>query len=416
MGAVLIVAALSAQAATASGSTVPTSTDASAPQIHTGATSYVDLEGGVGYSSNPQLSVVNDEGSAFGRVSIHAVHSRVSARSTTVLSGYAEDVSYTNHHGSQQSVSLYGRHDTAVSEHVRLFGDVNASYQEGGQLDTRILGIPFVPPLPGGTVTPPILIPPSGDFLSVTGREYSLGAHGGGTFALGQHDSLSISSGVDHVVFHSAFSNSNYTTIPVSLAYDRVLNARTTVGARVVAQDTEYNGPANFRVITPQLTGRLLLAERLTFSGAIGVSFARVDDGLTVRHTTGLAAEANLCGQGETSFFCARVAADEETATTAGPARTISGGVDFTQRLDADQSIQFSLGATHYSTPTSVIVGRNFSSANYYHAATGYTRRLGTRLFGGVNLAARKLTQNGPDPKTDLNASLFIRYRFGDVQ
>ena len=27
-----------------------------------------------------------------------------------------------------------------------------------------------------------------------------------------------------------------------------------------------------------------------------------------------------------------------------------------------------------------------------------------------------KLTQNGPDPKADLSASLFIRYRFGDVQ
>jgi hypothetical protein len=293
---------------------------------------------------------------------------------------------------------------------------VSASYQEGGQLDTRILDVPLVPPLPGGTVTPPILVVPGGDFLSVTGREYSIGAHGGGTFTLSQRDSMSVSSGVDHIVFHSPLSNTSYTTIPVSLAYDRTLSARTTVGARVVAQDTEYDGPASFRVITPQLTARLLLAERLTLDGAFGVSFARVDDGLTERHTTGLSAEANLCGQGESSVFCAHFAADEQTATTAGPARSISAGVDFTQRLDADQSIQFSLSGTHYSTPTSVVAGRTFSSANYYRAATAYTRRIGGRLFGGVNLAARKLTQNGPDPKTDLNASLFVRYRFGDVQ
>jgi hypothetical protein len=414
MGALLIVATFAAQAAAASAS--PASTDATAPTIHPGQTSYVDLEGGVGYSTNPQLAIINDQSSAYGRVALHAVHSRVSARSTTVLSGYAENVSYTNHQGSQQSLNLYARHDTAVSEHTRLFGDVSASYQEGGQLDTRILGVPLVPPLPGGTVTPPILILPGGDFLSVTGREYSLAAHGGGTFTLGPRDSLSISSGVEHVVFHSALSNTAYTMIPVSVAYDRTLSARTTVGARLVAQDTEYNGPANFHVITPQLTGRMLLAERLTFSGAIGVSFARIDNGLIVRRTTGLAGEANLCGQGETSFFCARVAADEQTATTAGPARSLSAGVDFTRRLDADQTIQFSLGATRYSTPTSVVVGRNFSSADYFRGATAYTRRLGTRLFGGINLAARKLTQNGPDPKTDLNASLFIRYRLGDVQ
>jgi len=194
------------------------------------------------------------------------------------------------------------------------------------------------------------------------------------------------------------------------------LSARTTVGARVVAQDTEYDGPASFRMITPQLTGRTVLAERITLDGAIGVSFARIDNGLTTRHSTGLSASAELCGQGESNSFCAHFAADEQAATTAGPARSLGAGVDYTQRLDADQTIQFSLGATHYSAPTSVVTGRTFSSSTFYHAVGSYSRRLATRLFGGVNLAARKLTQNGPDPKTDLNGSLFIRYRFGDAQ
>ena len=63
-----------------------------------------------------------------------------------------------------------------------------------------------------------------------------------------------------------------------------------------------------------------------------------------------------------------------------------------------------------------MVVAQTFSSASYYRAAASYTRKFGLRLYGGVNLAARKLTQNGPDPKTDLNASLFIRYRLGDVQ
>ena len=79
--------------------------------------------------------------------------------------------------------------------------------------------------------------------------------------------------------------------------------------------------------------------------------------GCTIRHSTGLSAQANLCGHGETSFFCARFSADEQTATTAGPARSIGGGIDYSKRLDADQSISFSLGVTHYSTPISVLVG-----------------------------------------------------------
>jgi hypothetical protein len=416
MSALLIAAAL-AQVGTAAGSTPPASADATAPQVHTGKTTYIDLEAGAGYSSNPNLSIVNDQGSAFGRVSLHAVHSRVSDRSTTLLSAYAEDVSYTNHHGSQQSVSVVGRHDAAVSEHTRLFIDGSAAYQEGGQLYTQVLGLPILPPsIPGGTVIPPILIPPTGDFLSITGRTYSFAGHGGATFALGARDSLSLTSGVEHVTFHSGSTSTSYTRIPGSIAYDRQLNARTTVGARVTAEDTEYNGPAHFRVITPQLTARTLLSPRISLDGAIGVSFARIDDGVRTRNTTGLSAQANLCGQGETSYFCAHFSADEQTATTAGPARSISGGIDYTKRLDADQSISFSLGVTHYSTPLSVIIGRAFSSSTYAHAAASYSRRFAPRLFGGVNLAARKLTQNGPDPKTDFNGSLFIRYRFGDIQ
>jgi hypothetical protein len=415
MSALLIAAAL-AQVGTAAGSTPATPSDA-AGQAHAGKSTYIDLEGGVGYSSNPNLSIVNDQGSAFGRVSLHAVHSRVSALSTTLLSAYAENVSYTNHLGSQQSVSVIGRHETAVSEHTRLFIDGSASYQEGGQLDTRVLGLPILPPpVPGGTVTPPILILPSGDFLSVTGRTYTFAGHGGATFALGPRDSLSLTGGAEHVTFRSGSTSTSYTRIPGSIAYDRQLSARTTVGARVTAEDTEYNGPAHFRAITPQVTARTLLSPTVSLDGAIGVSFAHVDDGVTVRNTTGLSAQANLCGQGETSFFCARFSADEQTATTAGPARSISGGIDYTKRLDADQSISLELGVTHYSAPLSVVTGRTFSSSTYEHAAASYSRRFAPRLFGGVNLAARKLTQNGPDPKTDFNGSLFIRYRFGDIQ
>lgn len=416
MEALVIIAALAAQATTQSGSAAPSSTVDSADRRQAGATTYVDLEGGLGYSTNPQLSVVDDRGSAFGRVSVHAVHSRVSERSTTLLSGFAENTSYFTNHGSQQSVNLYGRHETAINEHTRLFGDVNATYQENGSLDTRVLGIPFVPPPPGGSVTPPILIPPSGDFLSVTGRTYSIGGHVGGSFALSPRDSMTLTSGAEHTVFRSGAIRTAYTSIPASLEYSRTLTERTKVGARLLVQDTEYDGPANFRVITPQLTMSTLLAPRISLNGAAGVSFARSDDGHVVRHSTGVTGNVSVCGEGEANYICATVAADQEAATTAGPARSFSANVDYSQRLDANQSIQFSLGATHYSTPISVLSGLPFSSSTYLHAAASYSRRISTRLFGGVNVAARKLTRNGPDAKTDLNASLFIRYRFGDVQ
>jgi hypothetical protein len=154
----------------------------------------------------------------------------------------------------------------------------------------------------------------------------------------------------------------------------------------------------------------------VSLNGAIGVSFARVDNGLIRRNTTGVAANVALCSTTESGQLCGHASVDQESATVAGPAKSISAGVDYSRKLNADSTVAFSLSAYRYSSPLSVVSGQLFSHATYFRAAGEYSRRIGQRWFGGVDLAARKLTQAGPDPKTDFSASLFIRYRFGDVQ
>ena len=389
-------------------------TSAEGPKV--GKSAYLDVEAGVGYATNPQLSFTSGNGRAFGRVSAHAVYTRVSERTTTVLSGYAQNLTYTSRYGSQQSLSVDARHDAAVNERLRLFADASAAYDEGGQLDTRILSVPDVPPPPGSSGTPPQLLLPGSDFLSVTGKYYRFAAHGGGSLALSALDSLNFSAGLERSVFRSRLQDSDYWSIPASIGYDRQISPRTHVGARVGFENTNYNGPASFSTVTPQATLRLLLSERLTFDAAAGVSFARVDDGTRTHHSTGADAQASLCQRGESSSFCARGGISQQTATTAGPAKSIFVGVDYSRRLDADSTIQFSLDASHYSAPISVITGSTFSRSNYYRAAADYTRKLGGRLFAGVNVSARKRTQTGSDPDADFSGSLFIRYRFGDAQ
>lgn len=421
MSALSILAAAAAAQAAAQTGTPTTTPSATAPtaasgtQRTPGESDYLDLEGGLGYSTNPLLKVGSGLGRAFGRVSLHAVHSRVSERSTTLISAYAQNVSYFGRYGSQQSLEADARHDTAVSEHTRIFVDASGSFDKGGQLDTQIIGLPLVPPPPGSPGTPPVLLPIGSDILSITGRVYRVAAHAGAAFAISPRDSLTVSSGAEYVAFRGA-QRSDYTTIPVSLAYDRKVSPQTTVGARIVFQDTNYNGPADTRVITPQATASVHLSDRLTFDGAVGVSFARVNDGVRTTNSTGFAGEADLCLNAEKSNLCARLSANEETPTVAGPARSVSATVDYSRRLSADSSFDLSAGIDHYSAPVSVITGRTFSSATYYRAAADYNRRISGRWFAGVNLAARKLAESGPDPDADLSASLFIRYRFGDVR
>jgi hypothetical protein len=416
MGALLIISALAAQVSTAAPSPAPPATATPASDNSTmGASTYVDLEAGAGYGTNPNLRFGDNTGSGFGRISANAVHTRISARTTTVFSAFAQEILYTSHYSSGLSLDLNARHSARVSEKLQLFGDVDFAYDKGGQLDTRILGVPNVPLAPG-SVLPPELLVPGGDFLSVTGRQYRASAHLGGQVALSARDYLTASAGIEHSVFKGAGLETRYTTIPLSLGYDRQISTRTTIGARLSATRTDYDGPGTVWVVTPQATIQTALSDRLTFTGALGVSYSSIDDGLTTRHSTGVAADAALCSRGDRDQFCARAAINQEQATAAGPARNMSVGVDYSRRLDADQTIRFSLDGSRYSSPTSFITGQTFSTATYGRAAADYTRRLGDRWFAGATVAARKLTERGPDPRADLSGSLFIRYRLGDLR
>lgn len=413
MSALIFITVLAAQAATQPAAPEPAVADASR-KSHLGSSTFVDLEAGAGYSTNPNFEFGDNTGGGFGRLSVHGVHTRVSERTTTVLSAFAQDTFYTRRYGSQESLDLNAQHDARVSEKVRVFGDLDFAYDKGGQLDTRVLALPELP-LPPGVIQPPILISPS-DFLSVTGRHYIASGHLGTQLSLSSREFLSATTGVEHVVYKSGSFRTHYTTIPVSLGYDRQISTRTTVGARVSAQFTDYDGPTNVRVVTPELTVQTMLTERMSFVGSLGVSFSSVDDGIRTRHSTGLAGSGSLCSQGEMDHFCAHASLNQQATTVAGPARTVSAGVDYSRRLDADQSIQFSLTGSRYSAPTSLVSSQTFSHSTYVRGAAEYTRRFGGRLFGGANVAARRISQEGPDPKSDVSGSLFIRYRLGDVR
>ena len=52
---------------------------------------------------------------------------------------------------------------------------------------------------------------------------------------------------------------------------------------------------------------------------------------------------------------------------------------------------------------------------DFWPGVVGYDRKLCQRWAAGVNGGVRKLFQDGPDPKLDLNASIYVRYRLGDL-
>ena len=382
-----------------------------------GASTYVDVEGGVGYSTNPYLSLVGGGGRAFVRASVHAVHTRHTARSSTSLSAYGEDTSYLGGYGSQKLLSLNLHHDAAATEKLRLFADFTGSLDQSGQLGTRFISVgPFIDPVAAGLPLP-TLPDTQTAFLVANGRTYRLDGQVGAQLALSAVEALSIRVGIDHVVPRGTLFNNSYNSYLASIAYDRRLNARTSVGGVVTVQSTDYKDRGPVTVVTPQATAHLALSDRTDLSGAIGVSLATVKNGGLAQRSTGLALSGSLCHRGESNQLCAIIARDQQTATIGGPATVTSASLNYSQRLDARQTFQLTASASRYSqpfngSPATSIVGRS----SYLSGGAAYTRQLGSRLFSGANISVRKLFRDGATGKADLSLSLFLRLRLGDRQ
>lgn len=414
----LAVAAAIAVQSIAPQATVPTPAavpDDGTPVAHLGNSTYLDLEAGAGYGTNPQLRILDSQGEAFGRASAHFVHTRKTVRTTTILSAYGENITYTGNGSSQQLLSLTAHHDAQVREHLKVFGDLSASLNNGGQLGNRFVSVPdsgfAVGPIVGPTIPAPDIT-----FLSINDRQYRVSGQLGLLAQLNARDTLTVSGSAEYGFSRGGF-RSHYTDLSGLLGYERRLNERWTVGARLGVEQASYSNSADSTIFTPQVTAHYQVSERWNVFGAVGASIANVRFNGISDNSTGLALDAGLCHQGESSNLCGHISRSQQRATTIGPVKLLSFDLDYSRKLDAKQSIQLSAGVSRSSsTAESFALTVPFTNVTYVRAAAAYTRALNPRLSGGVNVGARKFTQAGPDPKTDVSGFIFLRYRLGDLQ
>lgn len=380
-----------------------------------GASTFLDFEGSAGYSTNPQLQS-DKQSQAFGRVSVYAAHARQGARSSTVFSLYGENTSYSGRTGSQQLLRATASHEAAVNEKLRLFGNVGASLDRGGQLGTRLIGAPNAP-VPGTPDAIPTFPGDFDDLVLIGGRTYRLNGQAGAQITLSPRDSMTIRAGAEHAIFRGRLSNNDFTSLSGSGGYNRQLSERSSAGLLVGVKHSDYSDGRTAQEINPQVSGRLQIAERLDLRGAAGVSFAQNDDGQDSQRSVGLTFNGSICGRSEFNTFCAQVARDHQNDSIVGPSKSLSFDANVSHRIDQKQSIQLSAGASRQSSGFDLQTGQTVTGRQTYFRASGaYTRSIGQRWFTGLNVAARALQRNGPDPKPDLAASLFVRWRVGDLR
>jgi hypothetical protein len=379
---------------------------------------FVDLSASVGYSTNAGLSIPSRP-SAFGRVSASGYHSSYSERGSTSITGYIENTTYTTGYGSSQIWSLSAAADRAMSPTVTVFGRLDFSGDFAGQLSNRLISVPGEPPVvdPNNPLPP---TPTNPDLLGFNGRQYRLSGSGGASIRTGLRGSLSVSAGIQRLIFTGNNNSDDYNTYFGTVGYNHQLSERTSVGALLSVQRQDFTGDSHSTVINPALSVRTQLRQDLVASARVGfMAIEQVNPGETHRSLSP-SFSGDLCKSGEQSSFCVSISRDAQSsfgsAFSGGSGQTAintSASVSYFRRISRNDTFQLSASGTNYSTPNAIDSDKIHSTM--ISAVAGYDRKIGARLAAGVSVGARKLYRDGADPKSDLNGNIYLRYRIGDL-
>jgi hypothetical protein len=344
-------------------------------------------------------------------------HGWKNERGTTFVSGYVEDTTYLRGgYGSKVIFRVNARTDRSINEKLTVFGDVSLSGDVAGQLTNRFN--------PGGPVVTPPDTPPPVDNLEVfnlTGRQYRLTADVGAGIKTSLRSSLSLNAGVSRGIYTGKNRGFGYTTYQAGVGYSLQVSERTWIGPMLNLSRQDYKGDNYANVVNPTMTLRTQLGERVKANASVGVlAIYEHRDGDTA-HAYSPSFSASICKAGERSSLCANVARTASAPLGIGAVQgtratsvNTNFGVSYSRQLGPDDSFQANVIGSHGSSVASAQNER--FRTTYVTALAGYDRRVGKRLFAGVTLGARRLFQNGPDPKSDLNGNLYLRYRLGDLQ
>jgi hypothetical protein len=382
-------------------------------------TDFLDLEAGVGFSSNPGLRF-DGESSVFGRISASGVHQWTSEKGSTSIHGYVENTTYLRGgYGSKQNFSLGANTNQAVSETVTVYGDLNFSGDFAGQLSNRLIAVPGEPvPVDPNNPLPPTTTYP--DLFGLSGRTYRASGDVGASIKTGARGVVSLTAGAQRSWFTGPNRDADYTSFFGSAGYSTQVSERTRLGASVYLQHQDFRHGDWANSINPVINFSTQLSESLRATAAIGVLVIRQRSDGDTNDSVSPSFSGSLCSDGSISRICARVARDAQSSLSSGivngqrgAAVNTTAAVDYFRKLGPNDTLQASLSFVRSETPAA-INGDKFRS-NYLSAVVGYDRHIGNRLYAGVQGGVRRLFQTGPDPKADFNASVYLRYRLGDL-
>jgi hypothetical protein len=371
---------------------------------------YVDVSAGAGYSSDPSLQSGSSRGSgsAFASLSGRLSHRWSSERTSTVIAGYWEGSEYFNY-GLKNLLSLTVDTRHAINERLDVTGSAGASADFAGQLSSRFVDVAE----PGPPLTGPVVTGPAPDVLFYSGSQYRADGTGGLTWQATPESQIFGTIGVGRVHFTQS-GLLDHTSEYLSAGYLRSLSERTEAGIHIIASATQFDGSNDVSVIvTPAATLRTHIAQDWTLSGSAGMTFSKVRHAQVDRSSTAPSFSASLCHDTPAGRLCGTASHSVQSSGVAELISVTMAQLEWLENIDEKQTVQISAGYAHYANAQALAVST--VQPNQYHIAATYNRRLSDRFSIGGEAAARGLSGGGRRSQSEISASVFVRYRWGNI-
>jgi hypothetical protein len=252
------------------------------------------------------------------------------------------------------------------------------------------------------------------DLFALNRRQHRFSGQIGANWTVSPRDTVTTSVGAQRISF-SGGNDLDYTQYDATAGYQRQINERLYVGARVIANHADYKGGRSVTSVGPQATINAQLSEDWQASAAIGFVRTTQDFGTLGGSDSSidLALDGSLCRTLEFERMCGRVSRRTQTSVLGGSPTSTSASADYFRRLSAKDQVQASFTVVRTGSVPELGIDQRQA---FYTLAGGYDRSINDRLSVGANVSGRKLSGFGPDPKADIGGSMFVRYRLGDLR
>lgn len=377
---------------------------ASAQEINS---TYADVTGSLGYSTQPFFQS-NKGGSPFASLSATLMHRRFSERTSTELSGYLEGSEYF-HYGLKGLASVRGRTTHAVNERLSVLASGALTADYNGQLANRFLNVTQ----PGETDTGPVTSGIAPDSYMYAGRQYRADGEVGLTWHTSERSQFSLSTGASREIL-SQNGLRDHTSENVSLGYLRSISERTNVGAHLDITGTQYDGSDDAAIIiNPAATIKSHLSPEWTVTGSAGASFSRVRHLGRTAQSTEPSFRGSLCHESMRENLCLLAAHFTHGSAVAELITESTVGIDWIRKLDAIQTLQLSAEYLRFSNARATT---GPITDTQYRVAAIYSRLINERASFGVEASAHGYAAGSPGRRSDVSASVFLRYRWGSLR